>query len=263
MADPQPEVRYTEYAPPAACAHQLLSTWHFELAPRVQLERPFAVWPDASMSVVLPARGMSPPVISGPRDLPGEVPARPGDETWGVKWWPDCGGDALGVDPTQFVSRFEMAADDIATALLPVRDAIRDGADDTTVREMLELWAETRVGSIRAIDSAVRGAIQALAESRGATAIASVAEVHGVSPRTLTRRFTARVGMPPKVFARICRFRYALHQFEAKPGQRMTTQAARAGYSDESHLFREFRVLTGLAPREVARRLSLVGHGDT
>jgi AraC-like DNA-binding protein len=251
-------VLYTEYAPPLAAADAVMAIWRFRMAEHVVIVRPFVMWSDASASTVLPARGLVDPVISGPRSEPGDVPVRAGDETWGVKWWPDCGADAAGVTATQLVNTVRPASAAICAELAPVRDAIRREAGVITVRAMLDAWAVAHAAQLPARDQAVRHAIQRQTMSRGSEQIADSARAVGVSPRTLSRRFRSRVGLTPKAFARICRFRYALDRLAWAAEEAVASHAGGAGYADESHLVREFRTLSGIGPREVRRLLGQV-----
>jgi AraC-like DNA-binding protein len=70
---------------------------------------------------------------------------------------------------------------------------------------------------------------------------------------TGTRRFRIQV-MP------VWRLRRCVHGLLDDPGSDWTRRAADSDFVDQSHLIREFRRLTGLAPREFARRLANVDH---
>jgi methylphosphotriester-DNA--protein-cysteine methyltransferase len=68
-----------------------------------------------------------------------------------------------------------------------------------------------------------------------------------IDPRTLERRFVARMGMTPKQYARIERFKQSYRQLSShRPGERRTHLEA---YYDESHFSREFRHFVGTSPR--------------
>lgn len=65
--------------------------------------------------------------------------------------------------------------------------------------------------------------------------------------RQLDRLFADRVGVSPKMFARIVRFRRAV--FAARGGTPLAIVAAEAGYADQSHFTREVRALTSRPPQ--------------
>jgi AraC-like DNA-binding protein len=78
--------------------------------------------------------------------------------------------------------------------------------------------------------------------ARGAT-VAGVAAEIGWSSRTLQRQCTAVYGYGPATLRRILRFRRALQLMDH--GASYAEAAAVAGYSDQPHLHREVRDLTG------------------
>jgi AraC-like DNA-binding protein len=79
----------------------------------------------------------------------------------------------------------------------------------------------------------------------GGAAVALVAEQIGWSSRTLQRQCTAVYGYGPATLRRILRFQRALELIDV--GTSYAEAAAAAGYSDQPHLHREVRDLTGEA----------------
>jgi AraC-like DNA-binding protein len=76
--------------------------------------------------------------------------------------------------------------------------------------------------------------------------IAALAGEVGWSPRHLTDRFRAELGLRPKEAARIARFDRARRAL--RPGVRLADVAAGHGYADQSHLVRDFQAFAGCAP---------------
>ncbi|MTW12428.1 helix-turn-helix domain-containing protein [Pseudoduganella eburnea] len=101
-------------------------------------------------------------------------------------------------------------------------------------------------------------ALRAVAEleaSGGALRVATLADTLGVSRQYLATQFRNHVGLSPKLFARICRFRSAraaaLAAATAAPashGHDWATLALDSGYFDQSHLIRDFQDFTGASP---------------
>lgn len=87
-----------------------------------------------------------------------------------------------------------------------------------------------------------------IARSRGSLPVASVADRVGWSRRHLHAQFRAEFGIGPKDAGRILRFDRARRMIAAGT-EPLAGIAARCGYADQSHLNREFRALTGVAPR--------------
>lgn len=78
--------------------------------------------------------------------------------------------------------------------------------------------------------------------------IAQVARAAGLSTRQLERVFRREVGLTPKHYARLLRFRRMLGALD-RTDPRWADLALQAGYSDQPHLVREFREFAGLTPR--------------
>jgi transcriptional regulator GlxA family with amidase domain len=85
--------------------------------------------------------------------------------------------------------------------------------------------------------------------------VAAVAADLGVSERHLRRVFRATVGMSPKQFARLARFRRAVGT--ARENSRLTWAdvAATAGYYDQPHLIADFHAIAGASPRALLGEL--------
>ena len=83
--------------------------------------------------------------------------------------------------------------------------------------------------------------------------IRRLAREAGMPERTLQRRFAVEVGLGPKVYQRVLRFRRAFALVSAAPGGGLAAVAHRAGYYDQAHLNRDFRRFAGAPPRAFFR----------
>lgn len=85
-----------------------------------------------------------------------------------------------------------------------------------------------------------------LRETEGGLPIRALVDELGCSHRYLVSEFRAHVGVTPKTFARVLRGRRALRMLDA--GRAPAAVAADCGFSDQAHLNRDFRRLTGISP---------------
>lgn len=69
-----------------------------------------------------------------------------------------------------------------------------------------------------------------------------------VSIRQLERQFKERIGLAPKVFARLVRFSEAWTMRENNPAITWTDIAHSCNYSDQMHMIRDFKEFTGTTP---------------
>ena len=81
--------------------------------------------------------------------------------------------------------------------------------------------------------------------------VAEIAAQLELSHRRLIELFANDVGMTPKLYARVLRFQRSIEgSGDGTPP--WAHVAALAGYSDQSHLIRDWRAFSGLSPREWA-----------
>src|SRR5690606_36153643 len=76
----------------------------------------------------------------------------------------------------------------------------------------------------------------------------SLSERLGYSPRQVERRFKEGVGLSPMALWRVLRFQRFLRLSAASPGASLTDLALGGGYSDQSHLIRDFKAIAGSPP---------------
>lgn len=86
-------------------------------------------------------------------------------------------------------------------------------------------------------------------QRRGIVTVAELADCTGVSRQHLGRIFHEGVGLPPKLFCRLARFRAALACATEGVKDDSAGLAAELGYVDQSHMIAEFREFSGLTPR--------------
>jgi AraC-like DNA-binding protein len=94
----------------------------------------------------------------------------------------------------------------------------------------------------------IAGAVARIEALGGRLDVGSLAPWLGISQKHLIALFHDRVGVSPKLFARLVRHERALAAARAHPEQSWAEIALRSGYCDQSHLNREVRTFTGTTP---------------
>lgn len=131
--------------------------------------------------------------------------------------------------------------------LLSLEAAVADARSAVAVRQAFDdfLLRELR-GSVEQ-DPAVTELRRHVGRSAGSLSISQWLRRHQITERTLERRFIARMGITPKQYARVVRFKSSYMQFRS--------EAARGGnkrylepYYDQSHFDREFATFLGMTP---------------
>lgn len=147
--------------------------------------------------------------------------------------------------------------------------ALEDLWGETATRRLSEQLAATRgpteaaAVTERAIaervaraGSARRSLVTEAAERLASESVSVVAAELGVSERHLRRVFHEAVGMSPKVFARVARFRRALRAAREHARANWASIAAETGYYDQAHMIEEFRAIAGATPRALLGELA-------
>jgi AraC-like DNA-binding protein len=132
------------------------------------------------------------------------------------------------------------------------------------VEAQLGLLSSYLLGFLRAngqrlrVDEILQSAVRHLVSTSGSASMRELQRDFGLSERTFERRFTQYVGIPPKLFARICRFQATLHQLTRGDYELLSDAAYDNGYADQSHFIRSFREFSNLSPLEFRRHPGLL-----
>jgi AraC-like DNA-binding protein len=128
---------------------------------------------------------------------------------------------------------------------------------------VLAQWISRCFARTRGMDRAVAWAVAQLDASGGAAPIAALRERAGLSETRLVAAFRDQVGLAPKLYGRVVRFRRALGQLQSGRPVRLTEVAFDGQFYDQAHLNAEFRALGGVTPRAFLAARHPVGDGST
>ncbi len=104
------------------------------------------------------------------------------------------------------------------------------------------------------VDEVIRAQINYILDRRGAVKIGELLEKFKVSKVTLRKHFINKVGLTPKKVSQIWRMNHMLLMKEEFPENNLTTLCLNAGFYDQAHFIKDFRLLFGLAPRKFFRQ---------
>jgi AraC-like DNA-binding protein len=127
------------------------------------------------------------------------------------------------------------------------RERLVEAATPARQLELLEQLLAARLPTARAVHPAVAHALGRFAVT---DRVGEVVAETGYSHRRFIALFERAVGLTPKVHCRVLRFQRALAA--ARDGRAWSEVALAAGYSDQSHLVREFGELAGITPTRYA-----------
>lgn len=111
--------------------------------------------------------------------------------------------------------------------------------------------------AVHAPSPEIAAALGTLERTAGTARINEIAADIGWSRKQLTRRFAGEIGLSPKTLALMLRFHRACALARSGPRHGWASVAAEAGYADQAHLVRDFRVFAGETPVAWASRMAL------
>jgi AraC-like DNA-binding protein len=94
----------------------------------------------------------------------------------------------------------------------------------------------------------VQAAAASILNRHGQVNLAELASASNVSLRQFERTFTEQVGVPPKMFSRLVRFKHALELKHRERYRSWTDIAYEAGYCDQMHLIHDCKAFADETP---------------
>ena len=116
--------------------------------------------------------------------------------------------------------------------------------------QYLNRWFSSKISGYHAPDPMVRYTLKQLHKTSGIVDIGFLHSLSGRSPRQQQRLFRTQVGLSPKKYARVIRFKKAMRILE-EGRLSLSEIALQLGFSDQAHLGREMKEFSGLTPGEL------------
>jgi AraC-like DNA-binding protein len=229
---------YAEVAPPARLGADVRCVWWSAFSGGTP------ILPDGCLDLIV-TRGPDRVFVAGPDTravltTPGETP------TFGIRFRPGRAHRVLGLP---------------ASELLDQRVSLEElwGAEGARITERLladpqqlsavvaERLASPRYEADSLVDEAVRRLLA------GGPRVRTVVGDLPMSERQFRRSFTTSVGYGPATFLRVARLQRARNLSMAKPAMALAELALEAGYTDQAHLSRDLKDLTGSTPKQLLK----------
>lgn len=141
-------------------------------------------------------------------------------------------------------------------------------AEMRTINEQLQNVADLEEGKniveqflLRQVDDMQQplpfdAAMRQLLHHNGDVSIEKIAAVSCLSIKQFERKCRERIGMNPKMYARILKFSKAYRLHEAAPQLSWLKIAHESGYYDQMHMIRDFKVFAGVNPSVIEQQLA-------
>jgi AraC-like DNA-binding protein len=102
------------------------------------------------------------------------------------------------------------------------------------------------------VDKRMEHAISLL--SNNSLSLKQLQEVLQLTEKSFERKFKEYVGIPPKLYSRICRYQASLHQLRNNEYNKLSDIAYENDYADQAHFIRSFKEFTGCSPLQFQKR---------
>jgi AraC-like DNA-binding protein len=165
----------------------------------------------------------------------------------GVRLHPAGAYAVVGSPLHEFSGRVVDLHDVVGHSASELAERCEDACSAEARVQCVEHWISERISRSRTIDPRVAWVAARIEGSHGLVAIGRLQDQAGLSKKRLIKGFREQVGLAPKQYARIIRFRRALTLLH-ECRRSLTEIALVAGYYDQPHMNLEFRDLGGLAP---------------
>jgi AraC-like DNA-binding protein len=142
-------------------------------------------------------------------------------------------------------------------AAASMRDRLATARSIEERLDIFECLLAERLPLVRGLHPAVA---EALHQFKTVTSVGEVVKRTGYSHRRFIELFTKAVGLTPKAYCRVRRFRSVLRRARVDDGRSLIELAGAGGYSDQSHFTREFRDFSGVTPGEYLERAPAFSH---
>lgn len=116
-----------------------------------------------------------------------------------------------------------------------------------------EIFDRFLLGHLSPVESTWEWALDLIHSNAGSISVSAVSNDCNVSVKQLERLFKKHVGLPPKLYCSVIRFKETLKKLDRSDD--LLTLAVQLGYTDHAHLTKSFKNFTGMTPSEYRSQL--------
>jgi AraC-like DNA-binding protein len=253
---------HQEFDPPLALQDTIECFWYnqrdfgeqqtgFEVLPDGYAEIIFYFGNAVSISTNDGLQSLPSPFLTGLLNQPAIFYTKNRLEIIGIRCYPWTVFDLLGLQSGKdSVRTFEHPVAQLQSSL---NKCIQAGKIEEAVEQINQyfLHAKARI----ATDSMLFKAGVAMREANGAIPVNQVAAAAHATVRTLERKFKQAAGYTVKDVSSVMRFQQVRNQLWIDPDSNLAGLAHELGYTDQSHLSKEFKRYSGTTPAAFARKV--------
>lgn len=242
---------HREFTPPEALRGAIRCFWHS----RRESHGPrFEIIPDGYAEVIfhfgncyLDDNPLPSPFLMGLLNQPVVLITDGPLDVIGVRCYPWTVFDLLGLPPGR--DGLRLIEHPVAQLQGALQACVAAGRVDEAVALLAQYFLHAQPAPL---DSTLFKAGAAMLEARGALAVSDVAAAAHATVRTLERKFKQSSGHTVKDVAGLMRFEQARNRLWLEPQTSLAALAQALGYTDQSHLSREFKRYSSMTPSAFA-----------
>ncbi len=158
----------------------------------------------------------------------------------------------LGFPLNEFTDNNFPAEDVLGNEFLRIKEQLINTIDYKKQIEIIEQYLIYRLNKVKFPDfQLIKHSVDNILNSKFDDSILNIAKNLCLSERTFQRKFLDSIGLSPKQFFRIGRLQKTIRNFKFyKESLKLSDLAYDSGFYDQSHFIKEFKLLTGLTPKE-------------
>lgn len=255
-----PEIRHIEFEAPLPLKDAIKCFWYsrmefgpeescFEVIPDGYAEITFHFGSSCSIIIDKGFEALPSPFMVGLLNKPVHFYAKDRLEVIGIRCYPWTVFSLLGIQSNQKdINTFTHA---IAHLQQPLAEHLKVDNIDEAINIISEFLLSTHQ---KATDNTIQKAGTALHNAKGNLPVSNIADTAHTTVRTLERKFRESSGHTVKAVSALLRFEQARNQLWLNPETQLAALAYDLGYTDQSHLSREFKKYSGTTPASFARK---------
>jgi AraC-like DNA-binding protein len=160
----------------------------------------------------------------------------------------------LGVPMREMVDESYDATDIFGNELQEVNNKLQEAAGFDEINAVIERFLLQKVKTLKKALPFDMAMLELL-RFNGNVSIEQIASMACLSLRQFERVCQDRIGLSPKLYARLTRFSKAYRLRENLPDVSWTSIAYECGYFDQMHMIRDFKTFAGVAPGVIEKEL--------
>lgn len=254
-------MHHQEFEPPVELRDTIKCFWYnrnefgvqhesFEVVPDGYAEIIFHFGGDCSISQNGMLQPLPSPFMMGLLNQPFVFYTKNLFEVIGIRCFPWTVFDLLGLPPGKDGMRiFEHPIAQLQSVL---HTSIQAGRIEEAVMALKQYFLHAESGI--ATDNLLFKAGAAMGETKGSMPVRQIAAAAHATVRTLERKFKQSSGHTVKDVSALMRFEQVRNHLWHHPDSNIAGLAQELGYSDQSHLSREFKRFSGATPAAFARK---------